>query len=258
MNPTERFSNRVDNYRRYRPGYPAEVVDLIRQTARLSPGDPIADVGSGTGIFTRRLLEAGYEVFAVEPNQEMRKAAERDLAAWPGFHSVAAPAEHTGLPDRHVRAITSAQAFHWFDRPAVRLEFARILVPGQWVFLIWNERKLVGPPFQEEYQALLATLGQTYEGVRSRATEAEGELKSFFNPGSFGIAHFDNPQRLTWEGLRGRFLSSSYVPMADDPRHAGLLAGLESIFQRHQREGEVEFDQETSVYYGQVSEDGNS
>jgi SAM-dependent methyltransferase len=252
MNPTERFTSRVENYRRYRPGYPADVVGLIRQTARLSPGNRIADVGSGTGIFTQRLLEAGYEVFAVEPNQGMREAAEHDLAAWTGFHSVAASAEQTGLPDHHVHAITSAQAFHWFDRAAVRLEFGRILVPGQWIFLIWNERKRIGSPFQEEYQALLATLGQEYEGVRRRAEESEDDLRSFFAPGSFGTACFDNPQRLTWEGLKGRFLSSSYVPKAEDPRQAGLLAGLESIFRRHQREGEVEFDQETRVYYGQV------
>ena len=245
VNPTERFSNRVENYRRFRPSYPAAVIDLIIQTARLNVGDAVADVGSGTGIFTRLLLDAGLEVFAIEPNAPMRAAAMENLASFPRFHSIAAPGEATGLADQSVRAITSAQAFHWFDRAAARKEFARLLVPDGWVFLIWNERRKVCSPFQAEYNALLKTLGQEYEGVRNRAMAAGHDFDDFFARGSVREAHFDNPQRMSWEILRGRFLSSSYVPTTDDPRNAGLLAELEAIFRRHAQAGEVVFDQQS-------------
>ncbi len=140
MNPMERFSNRVENYRRFRPSYPDAVIDLIRETAGLREGSPAADLGSGTGILTRLLLDAGWEVFAVEPNAPMRAAAEEELGAEARFHSIDAPAEATGLPAGSVQAITCAQAFHWFDREAAQAEFARILKPEGWAFIIWNER----------------------------------------------------------------------------------------------------------------------
>ncbi len=248
--PTQRFTNRVENYRRYRPGYPLAVTALIQETVGLSALSPIADIGSGTGIFTRNLLEAGFEVSAVEPNDAMRAVAEIDLKDFPGFHSVPATAEQTGLPAHHFSALTSAQAFHWFKREPVREEFSRILQPNGWVFLIWNERKPNGAPFDREYEALLATLGQAYEGVRDR-WGGKG-LPDFFRPGSYQTNCYDNPQPLTWEELRGRFLSSSYVPAEDDPRHVPLLQQLEHIFQKHQISGQVRFEQQTCVYFGQL------
>src|ERR1700677_366465 len=162
MNPTERFSNRVENYRRYRPGYPQAVIDLIRAAAQLEPGDDVADIGSGTGILTRLLLLAEWTVHAVEPNAAMRDAAEADLDMYlPRFHSVDARAEKTGLPDASIDAITCAQAFHWFEREAVHKEFNRILRPHGWTFVIWNERKR-GGAFDYAYHEILNTLGQSY------------------------------------------------------------------------------------------------
>lgn len=250
MDPTQRFSNRVENYRRYRPGYPSAVVDLIRETAGLSTGAALADIGSGTGILTRKLLEADFDVTAVEPNDAMRQAAEEDLRTFPRFHSVAAPAEQTGLPDHHFAALTAAQSFHWFQREPARLEFRRILQPEGWAFLIWNERKASRSPFDGAYQDLLASLGQSYEGVRNRS--GEESLEDFFVAGSYQMAHFDNPQIMTWDELRGRFLSSSYVPAEGDPQHEPLLAKLEEIFHQHEKQGRVTFDQQTNVYYGRV------
>ena len=115
--PTQRFSSRVDNYVRYRPGYPSAVIDLLRKECGLTPNSVIADVASGTGIFTRMLLENGNRVFGVEPNLEMRKAGEEYLAAYPNFTSVAGTAEATTLADHSVDFVTAAQAAHWFDRP---------------------------------------------------------------------------------------------------------------------------------------------
>jgi SAM-dependent methyltransferase len=250
MNPTERFSTRVENYRRYRPSYPVAVIDLIRETAKLGPGAPVADVGSGTGILTRLLLEAGWTVHAVEPNAPMRHAAESDLADFPRFRSLAAAAESTGLPDASLAAITCAQAFHWFDRAAARLEFTRILRPDGWVFLIWNEREPgADSSFDQAYHGLLASLGQEYEGIR--ADRANPNL-SFFRPGSYHPIAYPNPQTMTWEILRGRFLSSSYVPTEEDPRQGPLLVELERLFHRFEQDGEVIFQQNAHVYFGRL------
>ena len=249
MNVTERFSNRVENYRRYRPSYPAGVIDLIRETAGLRPGAAVADVGSGTGILTRLLLDVGWEVYAVEPNAPMRQAAESDLGAHARFHSVDASAEATGLPGASVEAITCAQAFHWFDRDAAHAEFARILKPEGWMFIIWNERQL-GGAFDRAYYEILASLGHAYDGVRERSNDQA--LEPFFRAGTYRTAQFPNPSRLDWETLRGRFLSSSYVPAEGDPRQPELIAWLERIFREHQRGGVVVVDSTANVYFGKL------
>ncbi len=143
LNPTERFSNRVEDYRLYRPSYPAELLLLIQKHA---PGNSIADIGAGTGILTRLLLQTGFSVTAVEPNGAMRAAAESDLASFKTFTSVHATAEETGLASGSLDAITAAQAFHWFRFEETKLEFNRILRPGGIVFLIWNERQIERVP----------------------------------------------------------------------------------------------------------------
>jgi SAM-dependent methyltransferase len=252
LEPTQRFSNRVENYRRYRPGYPSGVIDLIRVTGGLGAGARVADVGSGTGIFTRQLLEAGFEVSAVEPNEAMRLAAEEDLRGYPGFHSIGASAEGTGLPDQAFCAVTSAQAFHWFKREAVRLEFHRILRPGGRVFLIWNGRCEKASPFDGEYQALLGTLGQSYDAVRESVLGTKQEMADFFSEGTFRSDYFDHEQVMTWTELRGRFLSSSYAPTEDDPGCGSVLSKLEDIFRKHESGGRVKFAMTTGVYHGQM------
>ncbi len=250
MKPTERFSNRADDYRRHRPSYPLGVIALLRETCGLTEGSPLADIGSGTGILTKLLLEAGWEVTAVEPNGPMRLAAEEDLARFPRFHSVAVPAEQTGLPAASFAAITVAQAFHWFEKAAARSEFQRILRPGGSVFIIRNQRQVEASPFARDYEEMLKTLGEAHEYV-VRRDQGEGirSIEEFFGV-ALHAARFDNPQVLDWPGLRGRFLSASYAPAQGDPRHEDYLARLEQIFHRHENGGQVTFDQKTEVYYG--------
>ena len=253
MKPTERFSNRADDYRRYRPGYPAAVTDLMLGPCGLAPGVPVADIGAGTGIFTRLLLEAGFEVTAVEPNAAMRAAAEEELRGFPRFHSVAAPAEETGLPGGSFDAVTVAQAFHWFDHAAARREFRRLLRPEGWVFIVRNQRREGTTPFAREYEEMLRTLGERYYAIghRDRAARTRA-MEEFFRAGSLQIAQYINPHVMDWPGLRGRFLSMSYVPAKGDPGHEELLSRLEEIFKAHARDGRVRFDQVTEVYYGRL------
>ncbi len=145
--PTHRFSSRVDNYVLHRPGYPADVLGLLRTECGLTPNSVIADIASGTGIFTRLLLENGNRVYGVEPNPEMRSAGETFLAAFPRFTSITGTAEATILAAQSVDLITAAQAAHWFDRGKSRREFVRILKPGGWLVLLWNERQPTRRPF---------------------------------------------------------------------------------------------------------------
>lgn len=246
-----RFSSRVENYVRYRPGYPPGVIETLRAECGLKPDSIIADIGSGTGLLTEMFLRAGHQVFGIEPNREMREAGERLLAAYAGFTSVAAEAENTTLPDCSVDFIVAGQAFHWFDRVRARAEFARMLKPGGWVALVWNERLVSVTPFLADYEEWLKTWATDYAQVDHRQID-ERVLADFFAPGSFTMKSFPNRQVFDEAGVKGRALSSSYVPEADHPRFAEMLDELTRIYQRHADAGEVSFEYETRLFYGQL------
>jgi SAM-dependent methyltransferase len=248
---TSRFSDRVENYVRYRPGYPPEILRPLRGECGLTPNAVIADIASGTGIWTRVLLENGNPVFGVEPNAEMRQAGERLLAEFSKLTSVAGSAEATTLEDASVDFVTAAQAGHWFDRARARREFLRILKPGGWLVLLWNERITDSTPFLRAYEQLLLNYGTDYADVRhERTTEAVNE---FFDPTPFQERVFDMRQEFDYAGLVGRLLSSSYAPGPGHPKHAPMLAALRGIFDAHASGGRVGFDYKTRVYFGRLS-----
>src|SRR3984957_9063306 len=252
MESTKRFSSRVENYIKYRPGYPAAIIDLFKQKCGLTVDSIIADIGSGTGILTELLLNNGYSVFGVEPNQDMRAAAERLLAHYPRFVSMAATAEATTLRANSVDLITAGQAFHWFDRTKARTEFKRILKPGGWVALIWNDRQVNSHPFLAAYENLLKTYGTDYETVGHKHVEAD-DVREFFGSGQFDRAIFPSAQHFDYAGLQGRLLSSSYAPESGHPQHTPMLAALRDIFDQFQSDGRVTFDYDTTVYYGRLT-----
>jgi SAM-dependent methyltransferase len=250
LNSTERFSSRVENYIKYRPSYPPAVLELLRVRCGLAATSTVADVGSGTGILTELLLETGAEVFAVEPNLEMRTAAERLLSDYGRFRSVAGTAEATTLPNACVDLITASQAFHWFDVQKSRRELGRILRPRGWVALIWNERPLEAVPLLDEYDALLRRHAPEYDRVREMRAD-ERTMREFFGRRP-ECTVFPNRQTFDYAGLEGRLMSSSYAP---EPGHAGhepMIAGLRSLFERHSRAGKVLFPYRTLVYFGQM------
>ena len=248
---TQRFSDRVETYVRYRPSYPAALIAGLAQRAGLTPRSVVADVGSGTGIFTGLLLPLVGRVHAVEPNAAMRAAAEVQFGSLPGFVSVAAPAEATTLADASVDLITVAQAFHWFDARACRREFARILRPGGRVALIWNERQTDGTPFLADYEQLLRTRARDDDQVKHSRVD-EPVIREFFQPVGFETLAAPNDQDFDLPGLIGRALSSSYVPNAGQPGHAEFLAELTSIFHRHARDGHVTLGHVTRLYLGRL------
>src|SRR5580693_2545201 len=250
-NATSRFSDRVENYVRYRPGYPFEVIQELMSECGLITSHVVADIASGTGIWTLMLLENGNPVFGVEPNAEMRQAGDRLLAAFPKFTSVAGTAEATTLADRSVDFVTAAQAAHWFDRAGARREFARILEPGGWLVLLWNERLTDSTPFLRDYEQLLLTYGTDYQDIRhEHTTDAVNE---FFDPVPYEERNFPMLQEFDYAGVEGRLLSSSYAPGPEHPKHAAMLRELRQIFDEHAVENRVAFEYKTRVYFGKVS-----
>jgi SAM-dependent methyltransferase len=249
--PTERFSTRAGDYARYRPGYPAAAIDLLVTQCGLTRGAAVADLGSGTGLLTEPLLAAGAQVFAVEPNEAMRSAAEAQLAGRAGFVSVPGSAEATTLKDASIDLIVAGQAFHWFDVAAARREALRVIRPGGWAALLWNERPADAGAFLADYEALLRRYAPDYEKIAaSRADEAA--MRAFLG-GTMQRASFPNQQVFDFEGLKGRLMSSSYVPEAGHPDHAPLVGALAEVFRRHAQDGTVVFPYQTLVYYGRLT-----
>lgn len=249
-NATARFSDRVENYVRYRPGYPAEAVRVLKDECGLRPEHVTADIASGTGIWTRVLLENGNFVFGVEPNAEMRQAGERWLAGFARFKSVEGTAEATTLADESVDFVTAAQAAHWFDRERARREFVRILRPGGGLVLLWNERETDSTPFLRDYEKLLLTYGTDYAEVRHERTT--DEVNEFFDPAPFQGRVFAMRQEFDYAGVEGRLLSSSYAPGPGDPKHEPMLRELRRIFAKYAVDGQAVFEYKTRVYFGRL------
>ena len=246
--PTERFSNRVDNYTKYRPSYPQTVINYFQDHCELNRSSIVADVGSGTGIFTELLLQGGYHVFAVEPNEKMRRAAEDSLSVNPRFRSVKGKAERTGLDSHSIDLVTVAQAFHWFRHEETLLEFRRIIKPSRRIALVWNQRK-INNPFQKAYDQMLRIHVPDYDKVNHRKID-NGKIGSFLDPFGYQRFSFENHQHFNLEGLAGRMQSSSYAPTPEMPQYAELMDALREIFQQYAIEGYVKFEYETLVHIG--------
>jgi len=250
-NSTSRFSDRVNNYVKYRPGYPPEVISYLEKECRLSVGSVVADVGSGTGIFTKLLLEKGYTVYAVEPNEPMRQAADEQLGNYPGYHSTNGTAGATGLPPKTTDLIVCAQAFHWFNTPGTKVEFKRILKPGGHVALIWNNRDVEADAFATAYELLLQQQSGDYERVNHQNL-SETDFVNFYRDGKYSLVKFHNQQVFDFEELAGRAFSSSYVPAEETEAGQHFKTSLQELFDCYNRHGKVVFRYQTEVYLGKV------
>ena len=250
----KRFSTRVDNYAKYRPGYPREILSFLEFECGLARSSIIADIGSGTGILSQLFLKNGNRVIGVEPNGAMRAAAERLLEGYRHFVSIDGTAESTTLEPKSVNFVTAAQAFHWFDRNGARTEFSRVLAPGGWVVLIWNERRLESTPFLRACEALLLKYGTDYRQVRHE--NVTGTIAEFFAPATFKLKSYENIQELDFEGLKGRVFSASYTPERGAANFELMLSNLEQIFQENAKNGVVTFEYDTRVFYGRLTPGG--
>ncbi len=246
-NTVERFSNRVANYVKYRPGYPKEILEVFRDEMGLRESSVVADVGSGTGISAKVFLENGCRVYGVEPNAAMRAAAEEYLREFPRFESVEGTAENTNLPDEAVDFVIAAQAFHWFDQEKTPAEFRRIARPGGYVALIWNERQLDTNEFLREYEEVLKKYGTDYAEVRHDNLDKAIFEKAF--DAEFSTKTFLNVQELDYEGMKGRILSSSYMPSETDASYPALENELRRLFDNRAERGKIQILYSTNIFY---------
>lgn len=248
MEPTKRFTGRVANYAKYRPSYPEAILDLLEKEIVFDSQKDIADIGSGTGKLAKLFLNNENLVFGVEPNEEMRDAAEKILKDYINFISVNGTAEFTALADRSVDLITSGQAFHWFDSEKAKAEFSRIIKPGGYVVLIWNVRDTEASVFMKEYEMLLKEFS-TDPAVKEIVSETE--LNKFYGVRNFREANFRNTQALDFTGLKGRLFSASYIPEEGEATKE-ILIRLKDIFTKHNKDGRVKLLYDTKVYFGKI------
>jgi SAM-dependent methyltransferase len=247
----QRFSNRVEAYVKYRPSYPKEAIDYLYGKVGFTSQSEIADVGAGTGIFSQLLLERGSHVTAIEPNQAMREAAEKMLAGIGNYSSISGAAEETNLQSHSVDFIVCAQSFHWFNQAATQIEFRRILREGGKAVLIWNSRLRQGSSFLAEYELLLNKFGSDYAKV-NHTNITQDALIAFFKGGKLEEARFKIRQEFDFDGISGRLLSSSYIPLLGHPSYEPMMEDLRNLFKRNQLDGKVFIDYETEVFWGEV------
>ena len=244
LHPTTRFSDRVENYLKYRPHYPKEIILFLEKYYDLSRDKRIADIGSGTGIFSELLLHSGYQVIGIEPNDQMRKAAEIKLGKIPGFTSRKHRAEQTGLRTHSLDIITVAQAFHWMDPIQTKKEFLRILKPGGRMVLLWNLR-LRHSLFLQGYHTLRQKFAIDYK--ENKMVDQES-IHIFFHPMLVKIHSFPNTQLLDFEALKGQLLSASYMPLPGDPSYDAMIDELIGLFVEFNENGFVKMEFETKLF----------
>ena len=249
---TERFTETVDDYIKYRPSYPKELLQLLIDQCGLTKNSTVADVGSGTGLLSKLLLDYGSSVYCVEPNQSMRVAAEEYLRSYPAFHSIDGTAEATLLENQSVDIITVGTAFHWFELNKTKAEFRRILKIGGWVFLVWNVRNTDQSPMLRDYENLLLKYGTDYKDSHAIKFDKTA-VAEFFSPNEMKVCSFKNTQNFDWEGFKGRLFSTSYsLRPSDGPRYQQMIYALREVYDRYQKDGVVEFLYDTKVNYGRI------
>lgn len=242
---TTRFSDRVDDYIKYRPGYPEQIIGILANKIGLNQNSIIADVGSGTGISTNLFVKNGNKVFGVEPNKEMRDAAELIFGTNANFISVNGTAEKSSLKELSIDIIFSAQAFHWFNLNEAKKEFKRILKPNGHIVLVWNVRK-ENDSFQKEYESVLQSIPEYNDVTHRNITDKE--IFDFFSPNLMQKIILFNYQVLDLDGLKGRLKSSSYCPK-EGVEYERIMLEIELLFYKFEREGIIKFEYETNVYW---------
>ncbi|MEN8614282.1 class I SAM-dependent methyltransferase [Dehalogenimonas sp. THU2] len=246
----QRFSNRVENYTKYRPSYPAEYIDYLVAEVGLIPGSVVADIGAGTGILSRLLAPRVKTVLAVEPNTGMRLAAAEFCRDTANIVIVDGSAEATGLADSSLDFITAGQAFHWFDIEESRKEFRRILKPGGRVALVWNTRDIT-TPFGREYESLVKQTCVEYLGSGGGSSETLA-YRVFFKNGEYDYRVFSNDRRIDLETLIGYSLSTSYAPVKGDAAFPGFVENLMALYDRYADDGGLLLSTATHSYVGKI------
>jgi SAM-dependent methyltransferase len=251
LKPTERFTGRVDAYRRFRSRYPREIIPVLEARCGLTPESVVADIGAGTGMLAELFLENGNRVFAVEPNADMRAACEELVGQYPGLTCIDGAAEDTRLADHSVDFVAVGRALHWFDQDRCRPEFARILRDGGWVLLASQGPHTRMEPVIREFQTILKQHGLDYARMRHRY-DLEKAARQLFAGGDFQEAEFASPEEMTYEDLEGFMLSLSITPQPGHPGFPAMQEALRQFFRRHESGGKVHMPMTCKIHFGHL------
>lgn len=247
--PTSRFSDRVLDYEKFRPEYPGEIIDILIKECQIQ-NLVVADIGSGTGKFTKLLIAAAKQVIAVEPNLKMREVIENKFRSISNFRSIGGTAEQVSLPDSSVDMITAAQSFQWFNKSKSKEEFIRILKRGGWVVLLWNNRNIESP-FEISYEELMSKYALPYP-YKKKDDEFMKDIKDFYGESAFKFFELYSYQDLDYSGMKGRILSSSFIPKEESPNHKLLEKDIKSTFDHYQQSGRVRLSYKVDIYIGTI------
>lgn len=242
----DKFSGKSDNYDKYRPPYPQEMIDFIC-TAGNQTSEVFADIGSGTGKVAEFLLKKNKIVYAVEPNEDMRKIAEKSLGENEKFHSLNQTAENTTIKTDSVDNIICGESYHWLDNIRTKLEFKRILKKEGFIFLLWTT------PGQNEYDQELGILFQQFCNKNNSEiinVSKEERAIHLFGEGNYKKAEFKNIIDQTFEGLLGGCLSSAFAPKPGDADYAEYVEAIRDIFDRYSQAGKIKTTFITRCFYG--------
>ncbi|MEH7375044.1 class I SAM-dependent methyltransferase [Neobacillus drentensis] len=251
MKSTEKFTDKAEVYAKYRPGYPDEYIQYLLEATKLNENSIIADIGSGTGIFSRQLLERNVTVIGVEPNDDMREKAEQSLKQNARFISVNGEAEQTTLQDKSVDLVTVAQAFHWFEKDKFKLECHRILKPNAKVALVWNSRD-ASSDLNQESEEICQKYCPNFKGFSGGMDETQEVFHQFFKDGIYDFKSFRNDLELDFEGFLGRYLSASYSPKKTDVEYDLFITALSNLFEKYSNNGQIKLPNITRSYLGKV------
>lgn len=247
MDSKNRYTDRVEDYLLYRPGYPAVIGDMLAQEHGLSSSSVVADLGSGTGLLSELFLDCGCKVAGIEPNEKMRTAGDTRLARFERFRSVGGSAEATGLPHACVDFAAAGQAYHWFDQARTAAEIRRILKPGGHVVLVWNDRRTTATPFLVAYEQMLRKFAVDYKEMNHRRLQPEA-IREALGTEELLLHTFENKQILNKEALAGRVRSSSYCPTRNHPKYEAMMTEVERLFEMYSFDGMVTMEYDTLVY----------
>ena len=217
------FGAVAGDYDRFRPRYPAEAASWV--AGRVAPAR-VVDLGAGTGILTRALLERAYDVVPVEPDPAMRSQL---ASATPGVTPVAGSAEHIPLGDGAADAVVAGTAYHWFDRDRAHAEAIRVLRPGGCFAAIWNIR--------DESVGWVAEIGRIADRWRKDDRGRDSAIRTItsFGPEFVDFERAEFPHRVTHtaETLITMMTTRSYYLTASAQGQAEIVGELRALLTDH-------------------------
>ncbi|KAB8126288.1 class I SAM-dependent methyltransferase [Gracilibacillus oryzae] len=251
MKSADKFTDKAEVYAKYRPSYPHEWIEYLVSETGINKNDIIADIGSGTGILSRVLLERGFTVIGVEPNDDMRTIADQTLKPDPRFISVKATAENTTLKDNSLDLITVAQAFHWFDMEQFRMECKRILKQDAKVALVWNSRDR-SADINKQSAEVCQKYCLNFKGFSGGMEETPIAFEQFYKDGKYDFKYFRNDLPFDLDGFLGRYLPASYAPKKTDKEYKPFITALTELFEKYSSNGKIVMPNITRSYLGKV------